>query len=185
MRRSLFVPFGLIVILLLIQGLTLHVFGQPLICPCGTIKLWEGSVAHSSLDITDWYTFSHIIHGFIFYALLTYFFPRLTFIQRLALAVGIEVGWEICENLPAVIQHYRQQALAAGYTGDSILNSLSDTTAMMSGFFFASIAPVWATVTAALGFEFFVGYSIRDNLTLNVIDLLHHFDFIDKWQSGQ
>jgi hypothetical protein len=83
-----------------------------------------------------------------------------------------------------VINHYREQALAQGYTGDSIINSLSDTCAMIIGFLFASRAPVWATIALALGLEAWVGYSIRDNLTLNIVNLIHHFDFISSWQAG-
>ena len=183
-RTRLFV--SIIMLLMIVQAAVLYFFGQPAICACGSIKLWEGDVGSNgnSQQLTDWYTFSHVIHGFLFYLLLWYFFPRLTFVQRLSMAVGIEVAWEICENTPMVIEHYRQQALAAGYTGDSILNSLSDTCAMVLGFLFASRAPVWATIFTALGFEIFVGYSIRDNLTLNIIGLIHHFTFIDTWQRG-
>lgn len=173
---------AVIVSLLALQAVALYLFGQPLICPCGTVKIWEGTTARSSLDITDWYTFSHVIHGFIFYLILWYFFPRLSFWQRLALAVGVEAAWEICENLPMIIEQYRQQALSREYTGDSILNSLSDTLAMMLGFVFASRAPIWATIFTALGFELFVGYSIRDNLILNVMGFFHQFKFISDWQ---
>jgi len=184
MRRILVLGGAVVVFLLMLQAFMLHLFGQPAICPCGTVKWWEGLTSHSSLDITDWYTFSHVIHGFIFYMALRYIFPRLSFVQRLVIAVAIEAGWEIAENLPAVIEHYRQQALSAQYTGDSILNSVSDTIAMMIGFLFASRAPVWATIFTALGFEIFIGYSIRDNLTLNVLGFFYQFDAISTWQRG-
>jgi hypothetical protein len=84
--------------------------------------------------LADWYSFSHLIHGFIFFGLLHFAAPRLPLGARLLIAMGIEIGWEITENTPMVIQHYRQQALAAGYRGDSILNSLSDTLMMSTGF---------------------------------------------------
>jgi len=138
----------------------------------------------NSQHLTDWYTFSHIIHGLIFYFLLVLVFPRMSVWQRLALAVGVEVAWEIVENTPWLIDHYREQALAQGYTGDSIINSLSDTVAMIAGFFIAWRAPVWASISLALGLEIWVGATIRDNLTLNILNFVHQFDFIKNWQAG-
>src|SRR5205814_6233070 len=123
-----------------LQVAILHGFGQPLIAASGKILLWAGDPRSpdTSQQLTDWYSFSHIIHGFIFFGLLRLFAPRLPFAVRLLIAMGIEIGWEITENTPAIIQHYRKQALAVGYVGDSILNSVSDTAMMASGFFFAS-----------------------------------------------
>lgn len=148
--------------------------------------LWAGDVLgrENSQQLSDWYSFSHIIHGFLFYCGLWFFFPRLSVWQRLAIAVGIEVAWEITENTPMVIQHYREQALAQGYTGDSVINSISDTVMMIVGFLIARTAPVWATITAAFGMELFTGYFIRDGLFFNVLNLVHQVDFIAKWQAG-
>ena len=98
--------------------------------------------------------------------------------------MGIEIGWEILENTPMVINHYRQQALAQGYTGDSIINSVVDTLAMMAGFFMARKWPVWSIVAIGLGMELFVGMMIRDNLTLNVLNLIHIFPAVSRWQAG-
>ena len=177
---------AVVAILLLAQATTLHLFGQPTICTCGYVKVWEGAVLSSgnSQHLTDWYTFSHIIHGFLLYLLAWLLLPRWSVWQRLAVVTGIEVAWEIVENTPMVIQHYRQQALAQGYTGDSVINSVMDTISMIVGFLFAWRAPIIATVVIALFLESWVGYTIRDNLTLNVIDLIHQFDFIKQWQSG-
>ena len=170
--------------LVVVQAGVLYMLGQPIICTCGYIKLWEGNILSSGMSqhLTDWYTFSHIIHGFIFYAILRYFFPRTSVVQRLVMSMGFEIAWEITENTPIVIQHYRQQALAAGYTGDSILNSISDTCSMILGFGFAYRMPILVTIVVALGFELGVAYAIRDNLTLNVINLIYPFQFIHHWQ---
>jgi hypothetical protein len=169
-----------------IQAITLYLFGQPPICTCGYVKVWEGGVFSSgnSQHLFDWYTFSHIIHGFLLYAFLWLIFPRLSVWQRLVIATGIEAAWEITENTPMVIQHYRQQALAQGYSGDSIINSVMDTLSMVAGFLFAWRAPLYASVSIGVFLELWVGYSIRDNFTLNVINLIYQFDFIRNWQSG-
>lgn len=173
-------------LLVAVQAAVLFLFGQPAICTCGYVKFWEGVVlsAGNSQHLSDWYTFSHIIHGILFYALLTYFFPKLSVWTRLVMATGIEAAWEIAENTPTVINHYREQALALGYTGDSIINSVSDTLMMVVGFFLARRMAVWAVIALALFLELWVAYEIRDNLTLNIMNLLYQFDFISTWQSG-
>lgn len=172
--------------LILLQILVLHIFGQPPICECGFVKLWETDVWSSGMSqhISDWYTFSHIIHGFIFYWLLRLIFPRMSVGTRLLVAMGLEIGWEIAENTPYVINAYREQALAQGYVGDSILNSFFDTVSMMLGFFLARRLPVPVTVALAIIFEIFVGVMIRDNLILNVLNFIYQFDFIFEWQVG-
>ncbi len=177
---------GIAIAIVVAQAITLYLFGQPAICECGTIKLWEGSVLSSgnSQHVSDWYTFSHIVHGFIFYGLLALLLPRVPIRVRLLLALGVEAAWEIAENTPAVIEHYRQQALAAGYTGDSILNSVMDTLFMAAGFVFARKYPWWTTVVVAVLLELGVLFMIRDNLTLNVINLIHPIQAISDWQSA-
>ena len=179
-------PYAVIAGLFLLQGAILWFFGQPPFCECGSVTLWEGNIHSSAMSqqIFDWYTFSHIIHGFIFYLILRYLFPNKSVLWRFAIAVGIEAAWEVAENSTMVIEHYRQQALAAGYTGDSILNSLMDTVAMSAGFVFASRMRTGITIAVAIAFELFTLYVIRDNLTLNVINLIHVVPWIDAWQSG-
>jgi len=171
-------------LLVAVQAFVLFLFGQPAICTCGYVKLWEGVIlgAGNSQHLMDWYTFSHIIHGIIFYALLTYFFPKMSVWARLLIATGIEAAWEILENTPWLVEHYREQALAQGYTGDSIINSVSDTLVMMLGFLIARKWAVWAVIALALFLELWVAYEIRDNLTLNILMLIHPSDTVRAWQ---
>ena len=156
------------------------------ICTCGAIDLWVGDrdSARTSQMLADWYTPSHIIHGFLFYFLGWLFLRRNPPGDRLIGAVLIEAGWEILENTNWVIDRYREATMALGYTGDSVINSLADILWMIVGFGLARRLPVWVTVAIALTFELFTLYMIRDNMTLNVIMLLAPSDAIRAWQGG-
>lgn len=160
--------------------------GRPPICPCGTISLWHGTVQsnQNSQQISDWYSFSHIIHGFIFYGLSRWLMPRAPLWAALAVAIGIEGAWEILENSSVIIDRYREVTMAYGYAGDSVLNSVSDAGFMILGFLAASRMRWWTTVTLALAFELFTLWAIRDNLTLNILMLVSPIEAVKEWQAG-
>ena len=168
------------------EALILYAMDRTPICRCGYVKLWHGVVASSenSQHVLDWYSPSHLIHGFLFYGLFWAIGRRWSIGLRLALTLLVEGAWEIVENTPFVIDRYRAATISLDYYGDSILNSMSDIGCCLAGFALARRLPVWTTVAAILGLELFVGYSIRDNLSLNIIMLLHPFDAIRVWQAG-
>ena len=172
--------------LLALLGAILFAMGRPPICPCGTVSLWHGIVQsnQNSQQISDWYSFSHIIHGFIFFGLSRWLMPSRPLWVALALAIGIEGAWELLENSPIIIDRYREVTMAYGYSGDSILNSVSDALFMIAGFLAASRMRWWVTVAIAIVFELFTLWTIRDNLTLNVLMLVWPIDAIRVWQGA-
>lgn len=166
-------------------GVILLAMGRPPICTCGTVELWHGAIdAGNSQHLADWYTPSHIIHGFIFYALGWALLRRRPVGERLLLAIAIEAGWEILENSPMIIDRYREATIALGYSGDSVINSLADIGWMTAGFLLARRLPIAATVAVAAGFELLTLWLIRDNLALNVLMLVWPIESVRLWQGG-
>lgn len=165
--------------------------GRPAICPCGTIELWHGAANDdgTSQHISDWYSLSHVIHGFLFYG-AAHLVGRLRgrplgFGLALCLAIMVEGGWELVENSPLIIERYRAATASDAYAGDSVLNSMADIGFMALGFSIARLAPVWPVVAAAIAMELLALYVIRDNLTLNVLMIVWPLDAVRDWQAAR
>jgi hypothetical protein len=187
-RRALFATL----VLALLAGAILLAMGRNPICECGTVKLWHGVVqsAENSQHLTDWYAPSHFTHG-----LIMYFFAWLLWKKwgllgggpirwALPIAVAVEAAWEIMENTPMVIDRYRAVTVSFGYSGDSVVNSMGDIGWMIVGFLAASRIPAWASVALALFLELLTLWTIRDNLTLNVVMLFWPIEAVRQWQGG-
>ena len=173
----IFAALTIVVIVILVA------MGRPPICTCGTIDLWGQVGPEQSQMLADWYSPSHFIHGLIFYAILWKVAPGWSLERKFLVALLVEAAWEIAET-PMVIDRYREATMALGYSGDSILNSVSDIAMMALGFLAARRLPVWLSVALVVGLELFTLAVIRDNLTLNVWMLVWPTDAIRIWQSG-
>lgn len=174
------------IVLLAATALLLYLMGRPPICTCGAIDLWVGepNSSRTSQMLSDWYSPSHIVHGFLFFAGLWLIGRRWPLERRFLVALAIEAAWEVVENTPLIINRYREETAALGYTGDSVLNSMSDIAMMIGGFLLARRLPVWASVAIVLVLELVPLFVIRDNLTLNVWMLLAPNEALKAWQSG-
>src|SRR3989344_5985291 len=169
-KTYFFISIGILALF----AIVLLVMGQPLICKCGFVKLWHGVVLSSenSQQVSDWCSFSHNNHGFDLYGLLWLVGRRWPLGLRLLLALGMEISREIFENTDLIINRYREATISLDYFGDSVINAVTDTLFMTLGFLLAWRIPVWAAILSIIAFEFFVAYSIRDSLLLNIIMLM-------------
>ncbi len=152
----------------------------------GPVRLYAGDVHgdENSQQLTDPYTFTHVTHGVLLYALLRGVAGRSSLMLRALAAIGAESTWEVLENTDAVIRRYRAATIAQGYDGDSVVNSLGDIVAAICGFALAAALPVWGTVVLTITLETVLLLWIRDNLVLNVLMLVWSLDAVRAWQGG-
>lgn len=181
-RRAWF----LTIIIFAAAAAILLAMGRNPICTCGTVELWVGArdSAKTSQMLADWYSLSHIVHGLIFYAVLWLVARRWAVEWRFLVALLVEAAWEVTENTPLVIDRYRATTAALGYSGDSVINSLSDILMMTFGFLIARKLPLWASIVVLVALEVIPLFAIRDNLTLNVWALIAPNHALQAWQAG-
>ena len=162
-------------------------FGRPLWCGVGDVALsaWDVGSAHLSQHLVDPYSFTHIEHGLIFFAILYLAFPKKSLGWRFLVAITLAAGWEILENSSWIIDKYREQTVDAGYYGDSVFNALSDMACCAFGFWFAARFRLWWSVALLLIFEVTLAITIRDNLFLNLLMLSFPVDAVFEWQKAR
>ncbi|CAN5401099.1 DUF2585 family protein [soil metagenome] len=176
---------GILILVLIVHAVTLHLMGRIPWCKCG-FGLWtfHAWTSETSQMFADPYSATHVLHGIIFYAVLWLVMPRTSLTMRFWISVAIEVAWEVVENTPFVIDRYRDATAALDYTGDSMLNSVGDVLSAVLGFWVAARLPWKATLALVLAIEVLLLVTIRDNLTLNVVMILHPIEAIKEWQTG-
>lgn len=187
LSRSPAGALALIAGILVVTGVLLAAMGRSLICSCGTLRLWQGEIltAENSQHLSDWYSFSHLLHGLILYALLRLLAPHWTLNKRLVVAAMIAAGWELGENTPFLIERYREVTVSVNYHGDSVVNALSDVVAALAGFGLAAVLPVWGSVALFLGTEALTAWAARDGLVLSVLMVTAPLDALRDWQLGK
>jgi uncharacterized membrane protein YiaA len=159
--------------------------GRSLLGPDGMFGWWDGNIwgSENSQRVADIYSFSHIIHGIIFYGFLFWIARKLPLKYRFLLALLVEGGWELLENSPIIIDRYREATIAQGYVGDSVLNSVCDVLMMVIGFVIAKFTRIWIAILLIIVFELGTLWLVRDNLTLNVLMLVSPVESIKVWQA--
>lgn len=165
-------------------ALVLWAMGQPWVCDCGHVALWSGNIVSSenSQQVADPYSFTHIIHGVLFFWALLPLARWLTTSWRLVIATVVEVAWEITENTDWVINRYREATISLDYFGDSVLNSSFDAAFCVVGFLIAARLPTRVTLVGVVAIEAVLALTIRDSLLLNIVMLLFPIDAIREWQ---
>lgn len=183
LRRNGWLLGSVLAVPLLVAAVELWMGRLPL-GPDGRFGWWEGNIwsSEQSQRVADPYTFSHTIHGMLFYAILWLVARRAPVQKRFIGALALEGAWEILENSPIIINRYREATIALGYVGDSILNSVSDIGFAALGFLFAWRARLWVTVLVIALMEGGTLLLMRDNLALNIVMLVHPIDAIKTWQ---
>ncbi len=167
-------------------GVTLWAWGQPLICTCGYVKLWEGFIwaSGNSQHIADWYTLSHIVHGMLIILLGRLFGGRLPFTALLAIAIVTGVAWEIVEHTDWVLGQFREVTVYQGYIGDSVLNAVMDYVFMWVGFALAhAMATIWI-VLLIVAMEVTSALVGRDCLTFTTLQVVYPLEAIDAYQQA-
>jgi len=184
-RRYRWVIVSAIGVLVVTAGAELWMGRLPL-GPDGRFGFWEGDIwsSEQSQRFADPYTFSHTIHGMLFYGFLWLVARRLPVRCRFIGALMLEGAWEMLENSPIIINRYREVTISLGYVGDSVFNSLSDMLFAGLGFLFAWRARFWVTVLVVIAMEVGTAVWVRDNLALNIIMLVHPIDAIKVWQTA-
>jgi hypothetical protein len=160
--------------------------GRLWVCDCGRVAAWVSDAwgSETSQQLFDPYSFTHVLHGFIFAGLLALLLPRAGWRPRLLLAVAAEAVWEVIENTDAVINRYREATAALGYNGDTVLNSLGDIAACALGFLLARRLGALRTALVFILTEVALLFLIRDSLLLNVVLLVHPSEKLRAWQAG-
>jgi len=165
-------------------AILLRLEGRLWICACGHLRAWSGQICSSdnSQHFLDPYSFTHVLHGFLFFWLIALLLRRLGPSWQVALAVAVEAAWEVFENTNFIIDRYRSTTAALGYTGDTVVNSFGDILCCLLGFIVARRLGLRRSLIVFLVLEFVLIFWIRDSLLLEILMLVFPVDAIKALQ---
>jgi hypothetical protein len=173
-----------ILAMLVITAILLRLQGRLWICACGKVLVWTGNICSSdnSQHVFDPYAFTHVLHGFLFFWLITWLAPRLRSEWQLLIATAVEAAWEVFENTNFIIDRYREETAALGYNGDTVVNSSGDILCCIVGFLVAQRLGLRRSLIVFLALEIVLIAWIRDSLLLEILMLTYPIDAIKAWQ---
>lgn len=182
-----YLPWLTLAVVLAATAIQLRLQGRIWWCACGRANLWAGDIwsAHNSQHLLDPYSFTHVLHGIVFYGLLCWILSRVSASWKLTAACGIEALWEILENTSYVIDRYREVTVSLEYEGDSVVNSMADILCCGAGFLLARRLGFRRSLLVYCAVEIFLVIWIRDSLTLNVLMLLYPLAPVRTWQMAR
>jgi hypothetical protein len=185
-RKNFIYPTSAMVILIILMIVALYFQGRVWWCKVGDLSPWSGDIwtAHNSQHFFDPYTFTHILHGILFFWIADLIFREMPLRWKFFLVVLVESVWEGLENSNFIIERYRAVTVSLDYYGDSILNALADVLSCAFGAVLAYKLKFWRSLAYLVLTEILLLVWIRDNLTLNVIMLIYPIEAIKKWQVG-
>lgn len=167
-----------------LMAVLLWLQGRLLLCACGEFKIWIGDTCSSnnSQQLSDPYSFTHILHGFLLFWVVVLLFRKLAPAWQLTIALALEAAWEVFENTPFVIDRYRAETAALGYTGDTIVNSFGDLACALVGFLIARKLGIKWSLLVFLLVEIVLVIWIKDGLLLQILMLIFPVESIKLWQ---
>lgn len=172
------------VLIVLAMIVLLRVEGRMFLCSCGYFAAWIGDTCSSntSQQLFDPYSFTHILHGFLFFWLIALLFRRVVSGWQFGIAVLLESAWEVFENTRFVIDKYRTETAALGYTGDTVVNSLGDLACALAGFLVARQLGWRRSLIVFALVELILILWIHDSLLLQILMLVRPVEAIKLWQ---
>jgi hypothetical protein len=185
-KRKIIIPVFATLVVLVLTAIQLRRQGRLWWCSCGHFLFWSSDAwgSETSQHLFDPYSFTHVLHGMIFYGLLALIGKRLAFRWLFWLAIVVESLWEVIENTNVVIQRYREATAALGYQGDSVVNSLGDIVACGVGIWLARKLGLWPSVVVFILIEVVLLLTIRDSLLFNIVMLIYPIEVLKAWQTG-
>ena len=175
------VAVGMVLLLMIVL---LRAQGRLLLCACGHFEIWTSDTCSSnnSQQLFDPYSFTHVLHGFLFFYLVVLVFSRLRRGWQLVLALALEAAWEVFENSSFVIDRYRTATAALGYQGDTVVNSIGDLACALIGFLIARQVGIRGSLILFVLLELILVFWIHDSLLLQILMLIWPIETLKSWQ---